>query len=105
MRILTRWSDKTTYFILIGFCLGAFLLSFVLLLLVYTEDWIFWEGVNACIIKRSMPCLLDQIGDREVLFNCIKLAITMVVSLNALMVSCLVTILYKLRLEHIKKDK
>lgn len=96
MRILARWNEKVTYFLLIFtifvcFCVSLALLGFSLF--VYAD---FLEDAAHCGMQNSFQCLLNAVVDKKVVINEMRVVTALNLSIVALWLSSIVTIIYKL---------
>lgn len=104
MRVYIRWNDKVTYFLLIAaiiICFGGALgtlLSFI------TRQQDFLEAAVECAISNNYQQLINLIVDRQVILNEIKLAISLMLTMIAIWLTCIMSIIYKLYYSYSKKS-
>lgn len=95
MNIESRFTEKTTYFILVGCIALAFVASILLCLFLYFETLVFWEEASPCMVEQSFECLLDALTHQSFLNVRISTFITCIVSINGIVASLIFLMLFK----------
>lgn len=97
MNIETRFRDKTTYFILVGFIIIAFFVSMIMGGCLYFQTLEFWEEATPCVIEQNFECLLNSITSQSIMNARIVTFITCIVSINGIIASFVFLMLFKTR--------
>lgn len=99
MKILTRWNDKVTYFVLLGAIVLSFVLSVALWIWGLSDYNTFWGKAVLCNNKQDFNCLLLAVADGQNSFNHIKTIITLNLSTISMFLTAVCITIYKFRLE------
>lgn len=97
MKILTRWNDKVTYYVIIIVILLCFLISLGLWVWGLIEYYAFWDKVTKCVATQDYGCLLSHISDGSALLTSIRERTAFNLSIIGLFLSACAISLYKFR--------
>lgn len=104
MRVYIRWNDKITYFLLIATIIICFCGALGILLSFIIRQQAFLEAAVECAISNNYNQLINLIVDRQVILNEIKLAISLMLTMIAIWLTCIMSIIYKLYYSYSKKS-
>ena len=99
MKILTRWNDKVTYFVLLGAIVLSFIVSLVVWIWTFINYTSFFDNVIQCSVNQDFNCLLLTLAERQSTFSHIKVFVSLNLSIIALFLSTICMTIYKFRLE------
>ena len=99
LKILTRWNDKVTYFVLFCSIVLSFIFIFVVYILTFIDYTSFFDKVVQCSVNQDFNCLLLTLAERESTFEHIEVFVSLNLSIIALFLSTISMTIYKFRLE------
>ena len=99
MKILTRWNDKVTYFVLLGAIVLSFIVSLVVWIWTFISYTSLFDNVIQCSINQDFNCLLLTLAERQSTFEHIEVFVSLNLSIIALFLSTICMTIYKFRLE------
>ncbi|TLD80179.1 hypothetical protein LS68_008145 [Helicobacter sp. MIT 05-5293] len=95
MDIQSRFKEKTTYFIMLGFIILAFIISVSLCIFLYYQTLDFWKYATFCMVDKNFDCLLDSLSHQSLINAKISTFITCIVSINGIIASLVFLMLFK----------
>ena len=99
MKILTRWNDKVTYFVLLGAIVLSFIVSLVVWIWTFISYTSLFDNVIQCSVNQDFNCLLLTLAERQSTFEHIEVFVSLNLSIIALFLSTICMTIYKFRLE------